>query len=133
MRLHTQLQIYHVWLTIEIASAMQSYHMAKIILLLNEPCEPVVCRTALHERAEKYRRISREAEDHARKICGIAISRPDEATRIHMIQPLFVAGQCLQEKAERAVVVHYLREIEEELGWSTHTCVDQLLHMWGSR
>lgn len=97
---------------------------------MNKPHDSLVGRTGIYDRSRSYQSIVWKAEKHAKKICGIAISRPDEAARIHMIQPLFVAGQILQGKPERDLVLYFLREIEAELGWSTHDCVEQLSDMW---
>ena len=121
-----------IWFSIPMcASTMQTYHMARIILLINRPQESTARRTTLGSRLNSYRFIDAEVRYHSREICGIALGRTEPSARIHMIQPLFVAGQCLTELNERRFILDLLREIERGLGWSTKRYVHQLLNQWG--
>ncbi|KAG9239311.1 hypothetical protein BJ875DRAFT_221904 [Amylocarpus encephaloides] len=112
------------------ASTMQSYHMARILLLVNRPFESTVRRSTVSRRLFSYRSIENEVRDHSHKIVSIALGRPEGSVRIHQVQPLFVAGQCLTETRERRVVLHLLRGIESDLGWATEYRVHQLLKEW---
>jgi hypothetical protein len=69
--------------------------------------------------------------EHSHEICGIALARPEGSVRIHQVQPLFVAGQCMTEDRERRVVLDLLRGIEADLGWATDYRVKLLLKEWG--
>lgn len=110
---------------------MQSYHMAKAILLVNRPQESTVRRSSLAERLHSYRTTESQVRHHSIEICGIALGRPPPTVRVHMVQPLFVAGQCLTGDYERQVIIAQLRMIEEDLGWATEYRVQQLLKEWG--
>jgi hypothetical protein len=121
-----------IWYSIPMcASTMQSYHMARTILLINRPHESTARRSTLSDRLGSYRAIEREVRHHVHEICGIALSRPEGSVRIHQVQPLFVAGQCLSESRERRVVLDLLRGIEADLGWATDYRVRKLLKEWG--
>ncbi|KAI9756841.1 MAG: hypothetical protein M4579_003677 [Chaenotheca gracillima] len=121
-----------VWYSIPMcASTMQSYHMARILLLINKPHESTSRRSTITNRLSSYRAIETEILHHSHEICSIAISRPDGSTRIHATQPLFVAGQCLTDPDERHVILDLLRGIETDLGWATEYRVKQLLQEWG--
>lgn len=121
-----------IWYSIPMcASTMQSFHMARTILLINRPHESTARRSTLSDRLHSYRAIEREVRFHAHEICGIALGRPEGSVRIHQVQPLFVAGQCLTEDRERRIVLDLLREIESDLGWATDYRVKKLLKEWG--
>ncbi|KAK0110466.1 hypothetical protein ONS96_002077 [Cadophora gregata f. sp. sojae] len=121
-----------IWYSIPMcASTMQSYHMARTILLVNRPHESTARRSTLSDRIRSYREIEKEVRFHVHEICGIALARPEGSVRIHQVQPLFVAGQCLIEDRERQVVLDLLRGIEKDLGWATDYRVKKLLTEWG--
>jgi hypothetical protein len=121
-----------IWYSIPMcASTMQSYHMARTILLLNRPHESTARRSTVSDRLHSYRTIEREVRYHSHEICGIALGRPEGSVRIHQVQPLFVAGQCLTETRERRIILDLLRGIESDLGWATDYRVKQLLKEWG--
>lgn len=121
-----------IWYSIPMcASTMQSYHMARIILLANKPHESTARRSTLNIRLQSYRAIEQESRHHSHEICGIALGRPEGSVRIHSVQPLFVAGQCLTEVRERRTILDLLRSIEEDLGWATDYRVQHLLKEWG--
>lgn len=121
-----------VWYSIPMCgSTMQSYHMARILLLINKPHENTARRSSVGSRLNSYRSIAAAIRYHSRKIVGIALSRPEASIRIHQLQPLFVAGQCLTEPGERRIILDLLRGIEADLGWATEYRVQQLLSEWG--
>ena len=121
-----------IWYSIPMcASTMQSYHMARTILLMNRPHESTARRSTLSDRLHSYRAIEKEVRYHSYEICGIALGRPEGSVRIHQVQPLFVAGQCLTESRERRIILDLLRGIESDLGWATDYRVRQLLKEWG--
>lgn len=121
-----------VWHSIPMcASTMQHYHMARILLLINKPHESTSRRSTITLRLQSYRSIETEISYHSREIVGIGLARPDGSVRIHSLQPLFVAGQCLTDPRERRVTIRLLRAIEADLGWATEYRVQQLLKEWG--
>jgi hypothetical protein len=121
-----------IWYSIPMCgSTMQSYHMARALLLINKPHESTARRSTVSDRLRSYRSIESRVRYHSHEICGIALGRPDGSVRIHMLQPLFVAGQCLTDNRERQVILDLLRGIESDLGWATEYRAQQLLKEWG--
>jgi len=113
------------------ASTMQSYHMAQILLLINKPQHSTSGRSSVLRRLGSYRTIAATCESHSMAICNIARSKPNASVRIHSVQPLFIAGQCLRQREERLEVLELLRSIEFDTGWATEYRVQQLLVEWG--
>lgn len=121
-----------IWHTIPMCgSAMQHYHMARILLLINKPHECTRRRSTITNRLNSFRSIESDVRYHSREILGISLSRPDGSVRIHSLQALFVSGQCLTDAAERRIVIRLLRGVETDLGWATEYRVKQLLREWG--
>jgi len=123
------------------ASTMQSYHMVQIFLLLHKPSGVSVHRLhralglpashkATTDALSEFTLMRDMLNHHAAEICAIALSRPDEAARIHMLQPLYMAGRCLGDVADRRTVVRLIDGIEDELGWHAKYRVEALLEEW---
>ena len=129
------------------ASTMQTYHLARILLLVHStaagsiPAYSQLSRTAANEHTsgqssvfaylENLRSQQAEIQYRSREICGIAMSSPIEACiYLHQTQTLFVAGQCLTDPHERRVILDLLRRVNVELGWETEYRVEQLLREW---
>ncbi|KAF5682061.1 hypothetical protein FCIRC_5223 [Fusarium circinatum] len=129
---------YETWYSSSMcASSMQSYHMSQILLLIHKPesLAVLVSRPSASgsptDALAKFNLMNRVLQYHATEICAIALSRPKEAARIHMLQPVYLAGRCLHNKADRAIVLMLLESIETELGWSSQYRVKDLLKEWG--
>jgi hypothetical protein len=120
-----------VWYSIPMcASTMQTYHMSQILLFMNKPHESTQGRSTVVARMNSYQSVLAICQKHSREIVGISLARSDEAVRIHSVQPLFTAGQCLSDARERQVVLHLLRDIESDIGWATDYRVRQLFEQW---
>ncbi|KAF4818142.1 Transcription activator AMTR1 [Colletotrichum tropicale] len=120
-----------IWYDIPMCAAtMQSYHMACILLLVNRPQESTAIRSTVSARLRSYRLIQREVLRHGKEICGISLSDPPDAVRIHSVQPLFVAGQSFHERPAQELVLKLLSDIEKELGWATNYQVRKLTDEW---
>jgi hypothetical protein len=120
-----------VWYSIPMcASTMQCYHMSQIQLLMNKPHESTQGRTTVCARLNSYHSVLAACQTHSREIVGISLARPDDAVRIHSVQPLFTAGQCLSDPNERQVVLDLLRGIESDIGWATDYRGTQLVQQW---
>lgn len=113
------------------ASTMQSYHMAQIQLLVNKPHESTQGRTTIFARFNSYETAISESQDHARAIVSIALGRAEAGVRIHSVQPLYTAGQCLRDETGRKTILRLLRDIENDTGWATEYRVRQLVSQWG--
>ena len=98
---------------------MQSYHMAAILLLVNQPQESTAVRSTVSDRLQSYRQGEREALLHARELCGTCLAGPPDPVRIHSVQGLSVAGQVFEEPEDLEVVLELLEGIERDLGWTT--------------
>ncbi|RAK94923.1 uncharacterized protein BO80DRAFT_460199 [Aspergillus ibericus CBS 121593] len=121
-----------IWYSIPMcSSAMQHYHMARILLLINKPHASTSRRSTITDRLNSYRSIESDIRFHSREIVGIALACPNGSVRINSLQPLFVSGQCLTEPGERRAVLQLLQGIEADLGWATEYRVNQLLREWG--
>jgi hypothetical protein len=120
-----------IWYSIPMcASTMQTYHMSQILLYMNKPHESTQGRSTVCARINSYQSVLASCQKHSREIVGISLARSDEAVRIHSVQPLFTAGQCLSDFRERQVVLSLLRDVETDIGWATDYRVRQLVEQW---
>lgn len=145
----TKIPFASIWYSSKMcASTMQTYHLARILLLVHRTANgssPAYLRhsgTTTNENTsgqssvsaylENLRSQNAEIQYRSREICGIAMSSPTEACiYLHQTQTLFVAGQCLTNSRERNVILDLLRRVNLELGWETEYRVEQLLREWG--
>jgi hypothetical protein len=112
------------------AAALQLYHFAQILLLLNQPVDEHDPRN-MANRLRMFRKVSEESEHHSRRICGIALGKPPPAVSRQMVHSLYLAGLCFEEKDDRLVVLELLRNIERETGCSTAHRIYDLREQWG--
>lgn len=123
-----------IWFDLPICAAtIQSYHQARILLLVNQPQQSTAIRSTVSARLRAYRHALKEALYHAREICGINLAHPADPVRINSVQALFVAGQVFQETREQDAVLEILTGIERDLGWTTQYHVAKLIDEWGRR
>ncbi|KAL4865640.1 hypothetical protein BDV12DRAFT_146865 [Aspergillus spectabilis] len=116
-----------IWYSIPMcASAMQHYHMGRILLHIHKPPQASGTPNTITNRYN-----STDIQFHSREIVGIGMACPAGSVRINSLQPLFVSGQCLIDPSERRMVLRLLRDIEGDLGWATEYRVKQLLREWG--
>nr|C9K7C2.1 RecName: Full=Transcription activator AMTR1; AltName: Full=AM-toxin biosynthesis regulator 1 [Alternaria alternata]BAI44746.1 Zn(II)2Cys6 transcription factor [Alternaria alternata] len=112
------------------ASTMQTYYMSQILLFMNKPHESTLeCHTELI-RMSYHQSVLAACQIHSRRIIGISLAQPDKAVRVHSVQPLFTAGQCLSDNRECQIVLRLLRDIESDTGWATDYRVQQLVEQW---
>lgn len=120
-----------IWYSIPMcASTMQTYHMSQILLYMNKPHGSTQGASSVVARFNSYQSVLAACQKHSREIVGISLARSDEAVRIHSVQPLFTAGQCLRDVRERQVVLNLLRDLESDIGWATDYRVRQLVEQW---
>ncbi|KAK2691287.1 hypothetical protein QWA68_010008 [Fusarium oxysporum] len=109
-----------IWYELPICAAtMQNYHMAMILLLVNQPQESTFIRSTVSARLKSYRQIQQEVHHYAREICGVSLAEPSDPVRANSVQALFVAGQVFYEKGEQEAALKLLDDIETDLGWTT--------------
>lgn len=112
------------------AAALQLYHFAQILLLLNQPVDEVDTRNP-GTRFRMFRKVAEESEHHSRQICGIALGKPPPAVSRQMVHSLYLAGSCFEENEDRTVVLELLGNIEKETGCPTAHRVRELKEQWG--
>jgi hypothetical protein len=148
------------------ASAMQTYHFTRVQLLMNKPHistgSPFPHRhsiadtsnnsstghgdtsstpgSSLAARHASYASILQQCRFHVKEIVAISLGRADEGTRIHSVQPLWIAGLVLGARGEdgvsaetalwRRTIVDLLRGIEKDMGWACEYRVQDLLSVW---
>ncbi|KAJ5329337.1 hypothetical protein N7452_009727 [Penicillium brevicompactum] len=123
-----------IWFDLPLCAAtVQSYHQARILLLVNQPQLSTAIRSTVSARLRAYRHALKEALYHAREICGINLANPADPVRINSVQALFVAGQVFQGRREQDAVLEILTGIERDLGWTTQYHVAKLVDEWGRR
>ncbi|KAI4094985.1 MAG: hypothetical protein LQ344_001832 [Seirophora lacunosa] len=124
-----------IWSSIPVCTAtVMICHMAQILMLAHKPAHITTTsheRPTIAARVQSYRDTDREIAYHSQQIVGMCLARPDASVRINALHPLFVAGQCLTEAADRRVLLDLLRGIERDLGWATGYRGRQLLREWG--
>ncbi|KAF5695276.1 hypothetical protein FDENT_580 [Fusarium denticulatum] len=120
-----------IWYELPICAAtMQNYHMAMILLLVNQPQESTFIRSTVSARLKSYRQIQQEVHHYAREICGVSLAEPSDPVRANSVQALFVAGQVFHEKGEQEAVLKLLDDIEKDLGWTTRFHRAKLVDEW---
>lgn len=109
------------------------YHFAQILLLLHQPLNnPDSHSRFITTQLAAYRQAATQIDVHAREICAIALGRPDPAVvRMHMLQPLYLAGLCLDGHEQRVVLAGLLAGIQRDTGCETEWRVMQLREEWG--
>ncbi|KAH8657713.1 hypothetical protein BX600DRAFT_514269 [Xylariales sp. PMI_506] len=122
------------------ASTMQSYHLARMLLLIHQPAKlllesslPLRSSARLAQRQDLlsgYRSMQSQLRSHAIEICSIAQGRPDDGARVHSLQPLYFAGRCLTDPRDQEIVMQHIKSIETDLGWATEYRVEQLRQEW---
>lgn len=110
------------------AATIAHYNLARIILLLNRPHD---AQGTPRDRLLGYREVTKDVDACCHEIAGIAMGRPPPAVRIHLLQPLFVMGQCYDHSPQaKALIVELMRTIETDCGWATEYRVRQLQALW---
>ncbi|KAH0846621.1 Zn(II)2Cys6 transcription factor [Fonsecaea pedrosoi] len=112
------------------AAALQLYHFAQILLLLNQPVDDQDARHPAN-RLRMFRQVAEESEHHSRQICGIALGKPPPAVSRQMVHSLYLAGSCFEEKEDRTVVLELLDNIAKETGCPTAHRIKELKEQWG--
>lgn len=123
-----------IWFTSAMcASTIQTYHLARILMLVNKPRpDDVFARgSSVFKFLRNYRSIEAELQFRSREIFGIAISSPTTSIELHQTQTIFIAAQCLVDDEERCMALDILRRVNSDLGWETDYRVQQLLREWG--
>ena len=118
------------------AMASVYYHTASILLKIHEPSELLLRRCQQTSNAADWlaasRLLQRDVAQHAKGIVSIALALPEDALRMHMVQPLYVAGRCLATEQDQQMLVELLESIEKDLGLATGYRVKSLIAEWNS-
>ncbi|OJJ77794.1 hypothetical protein ASPBRDRAFT_37038 [Aspergillus brasiliensis CBS 101740] len=114
------------------ALSMAFYNMARILLLIHRPLEAL--RQKVQHGADlltTYHSLQHDLRGHAIEIISIARGAPNGTVRKYLIQPLYVAGRCLEDANERQELLSILRQIDEDLGVFTDYRQEDLSLEWG--
>lgn len=137
------------------ASAMQSYHFARIQLLANKPhlstglpdarssgtANGHAIASSLAQRHASYATILSQSRRHAEDIISIGLALNNDSARIHSVQALYTAGQVLGKADEgrssvsvdgvRKCILDLLQGIQRETGWCAEYRMQELIESWG--
>lgn len=120
-----------IWYELPICAAtMQNYHMAMILLLVNQPQECTFIRSTVSARLNSYRKVQQDVHRYAKEICGISLADPSDPVRANSVQALFVAGQVFHREGEQQAVLKLLEDVERDLGWTTRFHRAKLVDEW---
>lgn len=114
------------------ALSMAFYNMARILLLIQRPLD-VLRQNAQHsaDLLSTYHSLQHDLRGHAMEIISIARGAPNGAVRKYLLQPLYVAGRCLEDANDREELLNILRQIDEDLGVFTDYRQRDLSLEWG--
>ncbi|KAJ5595441.1 uncharacterized protein N7459_001649 [Penicillium hispanicum] len=129
-----QLSTHETWFGSETcAIAMAFYHMARILLFVNQPRELFLAVQATNPQdlLGTYNGLQRDLHHHAMEIIPIAHGMPNSAVQKYMIQPLYIAGRCLSSSNDRQIIIRLLRHIQDDLGLFTEYRIKDLFEEWG--
>ena len=96
---------------------LQLYHFARILLWLNQTLQPINQPPGIHLR--RLREVSKQSDFHSREICGLALGNTKSTFPAPLIQPLYLAGLCLEAENDKKLVLDLLQLIENDTGCST--------------
>lgn len=68
---------------------------------------------------------------HAGEICGIAVGRPQAGAQVHLVQPLHLAGLCLESYRQKVVLADLLVGLQRRSGCSSVWKLKDLKKAWG--
>ncbi|KAH6874041.1 hypothetical protein B0T10DRAFT_465918 [Thelonectria olida] len=101
------------------AAALPLYHFARILYLLHSPLTKEYLSTGTGStRLQSHRQFSRHIKYHAEEICATAVGLPSTAVLMHLIQPLRVAGLCLDSEESRSIIAEMLVDLQHRTGFT---------------
>ena len=106
--------------------AIQSFHMAKLLLYLHSPGFP----KGIHGLIQ-MRKFDEEILYNARMVCGISVTNKCESALISSTQQLTIAGSCLVSTEQKLMVTKVLEDIESRTSWPVAACIESLHREWG--
>lgn len=113
-----------------VAAAMQMYHFAQVLLLLNRPLDQE-SNLNPSKLLKIFHQTYRDANYHSRQICGIALGNPHLSVKKQMIPSLHLSGLCFDKDSDRQVVLGILRDINTDTNVSTEKQIRELCSEWG--
>lgn len=129
-----ELELPEIWFGTETSAiAMGFYHMARILLLVNQPREQFLAMQLSESRdlLSVCNNLQRDLAQHAMGIVAIANGMPNQTVQKYLIQPLYFAGRCVSGTDERKIILQLLESIENRLGIFTGYRMVDLSQEWG--
>ncbi|KAF2825260.1 hypothetical protein CC86DRAFT_41019 [Ophiobolus disseminans] len=105
------------------AAAIQTFHSARIIVLINQPSMGGM---------EDFRTRQRFLDESVGVICGIAMmpQNTDPPSAHVSFQALYVAGLCVQDPAKQAEILHLLEKTLDTTKCPPKTLLGDLANYW---
>lgn len=124
--------ISETWFADDACAIAWTYHrVCQISLLMHDP-QPASSTLSRRSWLATYRALCAKMAEHAGDILSVNLGKPSCTVRSRMIQPLYVAGQCLWRESEQRLVISLLRGLEHDLGLASNYRVQALLQEWGT-
>lgn len=123
-----------IWFGSDVSAvAMMFYHMCRMLLLIGRPIEVFFRTRSQHspDLLRAYSDLRQALRKHALEIIPTALGVPSETVRKYMLQPLYVAGRCLESTSDRQCVLRILCDMEHDLGIATEYRAKDLIQEWG--
>lgn len=116
------------------------YHMARILLTIRRPLDafrndlrstsPGLTQSASFDLLRTMNKLQQTLAGHAEEVISIAMAVPQGATRVSLIQPLYVVGRCLPHTEAQETLIRLLADIESDLGVFTSYRIEGLVREW---
>ncbi|KAK5994743.1 Transcription activator AMTR1-like protein [Cladobotryum mycophilum] len=104
------------------ATSAVLYHFVQLLLLLHKPLgynnPSELHADFISKRLGAYRQLPALIDRHANQICAISLARPNDPSRFHMVQPLYLAGLCFESSEQKSTLHRILQDIKQETGLS---------------
>ncbi|KAI4660844.1 uncharacterized protein J4E79_005412 [Alternaria viburni] len=105
------------------AAAMQTFHFARIIVLINQPSMGGV---------DEFRIRQRTLDESVDMICGIAITHQgrDIASAMVNFKSIYAAGLCVQNPVKQTAILHLLEQTLDITKFPPKTLLTDLTSYW---
>ncbi|KAH7397444.1 hypothetical protein BKA66DRAFT_566551 [Pyrenochaeta sp. MPI-SDFR-AT-0127] len=105
------------------AAAIQTFHFARIIVLINQPSMGGM---------DDFRVRQRYLDESVETICGIAMMHQgkDSACAFVNVQALYAAGLCVQNPIKQTAILHLLEKILDMNRFPPKTLLNDLTSYW---
>lgn len=110
------------------------YHAAHMILLMRRPIDHLVSSARVPNQLDLLRAtrdLDKQLRIHAQEILAVVIAKPEDLVIPHMIMPLYLAGLCINDRADQAYLIELFESIRDDMGLDTEYRINDLIREWG--